>query len=144
MTAAHALDSLVEEMLPTATEIAVTVRDRDADGVAAALAPILDAGDLDRTAALIIALAALVPDDQPYGELLAWTLQDQLPYGQLVVDAVEKYCGACRQVRHRREFHTDASRRDGLTWACKVCVADRHQRRRAREEQERGRREAAA
>ncbi len=148
MTAAHALDSLVEEMLPTATEIAVTVRDRDADGVAAALAPVLDAGDRDRTAALIIALAVMVPDDVSFGDLVAWTHgQDQIPYGELALDAVEKYCGACGQVRHRREFHTDASRRDGLTWACKVCVADRHQRRQARkgrEQQERGRREAAA
>lgn len=147
MTAAHALDGLVEEMLPAATEIAVCVRDRDADGVAAALGPVLDAGDRDRTAALVIALAVMVPDDLTFGDLVAWTHQDQLPYGQLALDAVEKYCGACGQVRHRREFHTDASRRDGLTWACKVCVADRHQRRQARKqrvEEERGRREAVA
>lgn len=148
MTAPHALDTLIEDMLPAATEIAVCVRDRDAAGVAAALAPVLDAGDRDRIAALIIALAVMVPDDVSFGDLVAWTHgQDQIPYGQLALDGAEKYCGACRQVRHRREFHTDASRRDGLTWACKVCVADRHQRRQARKqrvEEERGRREAVA
>lgn len=145
MTAPHALDGLIEEMLPAATELTVCVRDRDADGVRAVLGPVLDTGDRDRTAALVIALAVMVPDDVTFGDLVAWTHdQDQIPYGQLALDPVEKYCGSCRQVRHRREFHTDASRRDGLTWACKVCVAERHQRRRAREEQERGRREAAA
>lgn len=151
MTAAHELDGLVQEMLPVAAEIAINVKDRDADAVRAALEPVLES-DRDRVSALIIALAALVPDDQPYAELLAWTCQDQIPYGQLALDAVEKYCGACGQVRHRREFHADASRRDGLTWACKVCVADRHQRRQARKqraeeqraEEERGRREAVA
>lgn len=142
MTAGHALDGLIEEMLPAAAEITMCVKDRDADGVRAALAPVLDSGR-ERTAALIVALAALVPDDQSYGELLAWTWQDQLPLGQLVLDAVEKFCGACGQVRHRRGFHADASRRDGLAWSCKVCVADRHQRRRLREQGE-GRREAVA
>lgn len=131
MTAPHPLDGLIEEMLPTAAEVAINVRDRDTAGVHAALRPVLD-GDRNRIAALVIALAALVPDDQPYADLLAWTHQDQLPYGQLALDAVEKYCGACRQVRHRREFHADASRRDGLAWSCKRCVSDRGQRRRGR------------
>jgi hypothetical protein len=144
MTAAHELDGLVEEMLPAATEIAVCVRDRDADGVRDALGPLLDAGDRDRVAALIIALAVMVPDDATFGELVAWTHQDQLPYGELIIGPGEKWCGSCRQVRSRRtDFHKDASRRDGLYARCKVCVSgERQQQRKARSE--RGRREAAA
>jgi hypothetical protein len=148
MTAAHALDGLVEEMLSTAGQIAICVKDRDADGVRDALTPVLDAGDRDRIAALIIALAALVPDDQTYSELLAWTRQDQLPYGELVVDPLEKWCPSCRQVRSRLvDFHVDRSRRDGLYARCRHCVADEYQERKARaerEQQERDRREAVA
>lgn len=134
MTAAHALDGLVEEMLPAATDIAVCVRDRDTAGVHAALAPVLDTGDRDRTAALIIALAVMVPDDVSFGDLVAWTHgQDQLPLGQLALDPVEKWCPSCHQVRSRRSgFHRDASRRDGLYARCKVCVAGEHQARRQR------------
>ncbi len=147
MTAAHALDGLVEEMLPTATEIAVTVRDRDADGVRAALAPVLDAGDRDRTAALVIALAVMIPDDITFGDLVAWTHQDQLPYGEFALDGSEKYCRGCGQVKHRRCFSIDRSRKDGLFLRCKACVAEEHLERKARrerEQQERGRREAVA
>ena len=136
MTGPHPMDGLIDDMLPTATEIAVCVRDRDTAGVHAALGPVLDAGDRDQVAALIIALAVMVPDDVTFGDLVAWTHQQQLPYGELVLDPVEKYCGACRQVRHRREFHADASRKDGLAWSCKRCVADRHQRRKGRADRE--------
>lgn len=148
MSAPHTLDALIEDMLPAATEIAVCVRDRDAAGVAAALAPVLDAGDRDRTAALIIALAVMVPDDVRFADLIAWTYQDQLPYGELVIGPGEKWCGSCRQVRSRRtDFNVDRSRKDGLYARCKVCLADEYQERKARaerEQQERGRREAAA
>ena len=147
MTAAHELDGLIEEALPTAGQIAICVQDRDTEGVRNVLAPVLDAGDRDRIAALIIALGALVPDDQPYSELLAWTCQDQLPLGRLVIDPLEKWCGSCSQVRSRLvDFHKDASRKDGLYARCKVCVSEEHQARQARKQagQGRGRREAAA
>lgn len=148
MTVAHALDGLVEEMLPAATEIAVCVRDRDADGVRAALVPVLDAGDRDRTAALIIALAVMVPDDATFGDLVAWTHQEQIPYGELVIGPGEKWCGSCRQVRSRRtDFNVDRSRKDGLYARCRVCLSGEYQERKARaerEQQERGRREAVA
>src|SRR5690606_9683777 len=85
MTGPHPLDGLIDDMLPTATEIAVCVRDRDTAGVHAALGPVLDAGDRDQVAALIIALAVMVPDDVTFGDLVAWTYQDQLPYGELVI-----------------------------------------------------------
>lgn len=147
MSPAHELDGLIEEALPTAGQIAICVKDRDTEGVRNALAPVLDAGDRDRIAALIIALGALVPDDQPYGQLLAWTCQDQLPLGQLVVDPLEKWCPSCSQVRSRLvDFHVDRSRKDGLYARCKVCVAGEHLARQARKQagQGRGRREAAA
>jgi hypothetical protein len=130
MTAAHALDALIEEMLPAATELAVTVRDRDTEAVHRILAPVLDAADRDRTAALLIALAVMVPDDATFGDLVAWTHdQDQLPLGQLVIDAAEKWCPDCRQVRATRDFHTDRSRNDGLKYRCRFCCNDANRRR---------------
>lgn len=147
MTAPHELDGLIEEALPTAGQIAICVKDRDADGVRDALAPVLDAGDRDRTAALIIALAVMVPDDATFGELVAWTHQDQLPYGELVIDGAEKKCGSCKQIKHRHHFVIDRSRRDGLFPRCTVCTSEEYQQRKAHREQAgqgRGRREAAA
>lgn len=133
MTAAHELDNLVEEMLPAATELAVCVRDRDIAGVHAVLGPLLDVGDRTRIGALVVALAALVPDDIPFGQLLAWTHnQDQLPLGELVLDGAEKYCRGCDQVRPRRAFYVDRSRHDGFTSRCKFCVTERNEQRRAR------------
>lgn len=144
MTAAHPLDELIEEALPAATEIAVCVRDRDAAGVHAALAPVLDAGDRDRIAALVIGLAVMVPDDATFGDLVAWTHQDQLPLGELALDGAEKYCRGCHQVKHRRNFSIDRSRKDGLFLRCKACVAQEHLDRKARKEQERDQRRAVA
>lgn len=142
MTAPHALDGLIDAMLPTATELAVTVRDRDADAVHAVLGPVLDTGDRDQVAALIIALAVMIPDDVTFGDLVAWTHQDQLPYGEFALDGSEKYCRGCGQVKHRRCFSIDRSRKDGLFLRCKACVAEEHLERKAR--RERGRREAVA
>lgn len=127
---------LIEEMLPTALEVAVTVRDRDIPSVHAALAPVLFGGDTDRIAALIVALAVLVPDDIPVSELVSWTHgQEQLPFGQMVLAAGEKWCGSCQQVRARRDFHKDRSRKDGLYSRCKVCLSEAYQERKKRERQ---------
>ncbi|MFF5261310.1 hypothetical protein ACFY4C_20400 [Actinomadura viridis] len=122
---AHPLDALIDDALPSATELAVSVRDRDAAAVTAVLGPLLDTGDRDRIAALIIALAVLVPDDARISELIAWTHgQDQLPYGQLVVAPGEKWCGGCQQVRSVRDFGVDRSKRDGRRSRCKHCRAE--------------------
>ncbi|GAA3958267.1 hypothetical protein GCM10023085_45890 [Actinomadura viridis] len=122
---AHPLDALIDDALPSATQLAVTVRDRDASAVAAVLGPLLDAGHRDRIAALIIALAVLVPDDATFSELIAWTHgQDQLPYGQLVIAPGEKWCAGCQQVRSVRDFGVDRSKRDGLRSRCKHCRAE--------------------
>ena len=137
MSPAHALDALIEQMLPAATDLAVCVRDRDTEGVHRILAPVLDAGDRDRTAALLIALAVMIPDDANLGDLVAWTHlnepdqdqdQEQLPLGELVVDAAEKYCPSCRQVRATRDFHRDKSRNDGLKYRCRFCCNDANRR----------------
>ena len=122
----------VEEMLPTALEVVVCVHDRDVRGTHAALAPVLFSGDTDRIAGLVIALAALVPDDVPVRDLVSWTHgQDQLPFGQLVLAAGEKWCGSCQQVRARRDFHRDRSRKDGLYARCKVCVSEEYRDRKS-------------
>lgn len=141
---AHALDALIDEMLPAATELAVCVRDRDTTAVHTVLGEVLDSGDRNRIAALVIALAVMVPDDVSFGDLVAWTHgQDQLPLGQLALDPVEKWCSSCQQVRSRRtDFHVDRSRKDGLYARCKTCVAEEYQQRKGRGEP--GQREAAA
>lgn len=139
MTAAHALDPLIEQMLPAATDLAVCVRDRDTEGVHRILAPVLDASDRDQTAALLIALAVMVPDDATFGDLVAWTHidepdqdQEQIPFGELVTDPGEKYCRGCKQTRPFRQFYVDRSRHDGHTSRCKFCVAARVERNEAR------------
>lgn len=129
MTADHPLDALVEEMLPAATELAVCVRDRDAEAVHAVLGPVLAAGDRARTAALMIALAVMIPDDASFGDLIAWTHQDQLPYGQLVVGPGEKWCGGCAQVLPVGAFQQDTSRPDGLKYRCRLCFNEQERKR---------------
>ncbi|REF00266.1 hypothetical protein [Thermomonospora umbrina] len=55
---------------------------------------------------------------------------EQLPYGELVLDENEKFCSGCGQVRSRRDdFHQDRSKRDGLKSACKYCHKDRREQR---------------
>lgn len=119
----HPLDALVDDALPLATEIAVSVRDRDASAVHAALTPLLAARDPERIAALIIALAVMVPDDATFSELIAWTHQDQLPYGELVVAPGEKWCSGCQQVLSVRDFAVDKSKKDGRRFRCNRCRA---------------------
>jgi transcriptional regulator with XRE-family HTH domain len=85
---------------------------------------------LDALGMRVVALPADEPIpvfDVPAGE--------QIPFGQLTVGDGEKWCGCCRQVRSRRDFHTDRSRRDGLTWRCRFCAADLYQRRKTRGQQ---------
>lgn len=127
---AHELDALVDEMLPTATELAVTVRDRDVEAVHRVLGPVLDAGDRNRTAALVVALAVMIPDDTAFGDLIAWTHdQDQLPLGQLVIGPGERWCGSCQRILSVRDFQRDLSRRDGLKYVCRSCVSESGRRR---------------
>lgn len=60
---------LIGPGITRATSLVTVVRDEGADSVAR----ILDPCDRDQLTAVIVALAAMVPDDVPLQELLAWT-----------------------------------------------------------------------
>lgn len=64
------LADLAESMVPVAADLTCRVRDADAEGIAR----LAEANGWDiPTAALLVVLAAMVPDDAPVGDLLAWT-----------------------------------------------------------------------
>lgn len=67
-------DRLIGPALERATALVTIVRDEGADSVAR----VLDRCDRDALAAIIVALAAMVPDDVPRHRLLAWTDQVQV------------------------------------------------------------------
>lgn len=130
MTASHALDDLLEEMLPTALELSVVVRDRDTEAVAAVLGPLLEQDDRGRLAALIIDLAVMVPDDIPYADLLAWTHGPHVPddvYAQIVdfnPRPGRKHCIGCGDWKRLEDFHKDSSKTGGRKTRCRACAAE--------------------
>lgn len=54
---------------------------------------------------------------------------EQIPFGELIVGAGEKFCPSCGQARAVRDFHADKSRRDGLKYRCRFCCNDADRRR---------------
>ena len=68
----EAPDELAERMVPKATELACLVREQDADGIGQFLAGIPE----KEIPALLVVLAAMVPVDEPVGDLLAWVTWD--------------------------------------------------------------------
>lgn len=64
---------LVGPALERATALVTIVRDEGADGVAR----VLDNCDRDALSAIIVVLAAMVPDDVPRDRLLAWVTHPQ-------------------------------------------------------------------
>lgn len=71
---------------------------------------------------------AVVPLEQPVDVVAG----EQLPFGELVLDRSEKFCGGCQQARHRSDFHSDRSRGDGLSPRCRWCVSEKRQQQRKR------------
>ena len=63
---------LAARMVPVATELACLVREQDADGIGRFLAGVRE-GEVP---ALLVVLAAMVPVDEPVGDLLAWVTWD--------------------------------------------------------------------
>ena len=60
-------------MIPVACDLACLVRDGDLTGLAERLDSVADSGDgLQRFYALAVVMAAMIPDDRPVGDLLAW------------------------------------------------------------------------
>lgn len=117
-------DDLLREMLPVATALVCAVRDRDREDVAEALAPLQ--GDWLRTQAVIVALSALVPEDQSIDDLAAWS------HSLRPMDAARfggKPCSVCQVPQAPERFDKDASHTDGLTSACKDCRGDQRKKR---------------
>lgn len=63
------LDALAHVMLPVAADLACRVRDGDAAGIEQAIGQM----DIVHLRALAVVLAAMVPDDRPLDDLIAWT-----------------------------------------------------------------------
>lgn len=109
-------DDLLKEMLPTATALVCAVRDRDRGDVAEALAAL--EGDWLSTSAVIVALAALVPEDRSIDDLAAWS-HTLRPADAAVFGG--KRCSVCQRLQARDRFHKDSGNPDGLVSACKDC-----------------------
>src|SRR5687768_16868047 len=125
MTAGHPLDELIDAQLPAAMQLAISVHDRDAEGVTDVLEPLLDATDRDWLGAFMVALASLADPDRSVDDALAWShdepMGEQLPLGELVIGEGEKYCPDCAQVLPLEDFHVDNSRKDGRHRTCRQC-----------------------
>lgn len=133
---------LAERMIPLACDLACKVRDGDAEGIARLAAE----HEWDTpTAALLVVLAAMVPDDGPVGDLLAWTeglevslawQQEPLPLpasGRPVTEPCGTYAAYRRHERHGEPIDP---------W-CNAAYLDHH-RRSARESMARHRARKAA
>lgn len=64
---------LAERMVPVAAALACAVRDEDAHAIAGMIAGLSG----QETAGLLVVLAAMVPVDQPVGDLLDWISWDE-------------------------------------------------------------------
>lgn len=122
MSRPHPLDTLAEEMAPTARQIITAVENRDPAAIAAILEPLFTLGDAIRIKALVVDLAemASTPADDPSEQV-----GDQLPYGDLSASDGEKRCTGCNRMLAYAAFHVDRSRKDGLTYRCKQCRKER-------------------
>lgn len=74
MTLSITGDPLTDVVLPPAMRLVWAVREQNPNAVRAAIDDAVTAGGDDGLHALIVVLAALVPDDQAPSSLLAWRL----------------------------------------------------------------------
>lgn len=121
-------DDLLKEMLPVATALVCAVRDRERDDIAEAIAPL--ERDWLRTKALVIALAAMVPDDRTFAELVLWThgpaVSDE-QYKQVTDFSPRpgmKFCKGCQEWWRLAEFQKLTSAKDGRRSQCRACRAE--------------------
>ena len=147
MTPAKRAD-LAESMVPVACDLTCRVRDADAEGIAR----LAEARGWDtETAALLIVLAAMVPDDVPVGDLLAWTdgletvlalRQEPLPLampGRPVTELCGTYAAYRRHERNGEpadrecqraygEYHRKQSRESAARTRARAAAGDGQQR----------------
>lgn len=107
-------DALATGILPVATDLVCQVHDWDA----AEIRKTLTGYGEDGLRALCVVLAAMVPDDQPLDELIAWTHEEP-----------RKPCSRCRRVKPIGHFPRNRSRPDGRNLWCRDCLSE--QRRKA-------------
>jgi hypothetical protein len=120
-------DDLLERMLPVAAQVVGSVRTRDTDHFQTLVSPL----DRDQLLALLIDVAAMVPDDQTVAELVLWThgpdVSDE-QYQQLTAFQVRpgmKHCSWCREWWRLEEFQRSSSTKDGRRSQCRACRAER-------------------
>ena len=129
------LDDITERMLPVATDLVCQVHDHqrgDAHDLLAGLRVV-------ELRALAVVLAALVPADQPFADLVAWThgpLVDPSTYATLAAFDPHpgmKLCLGCQEWRRKEEYNRSANSPDGLKPRCKACMAEARRERSAGE-----------
>lgn len=107
----EAMDVLAMDMVPVASRFVVTVHDRDADVIERAVRRLTG----QQKDALLVVLAAMVPDGVGVRDLLAWV--DDPDW------ANNKQCFRCGEIKPRTEFTTDRSKPDGKRGECRHCGA---------------------
>lgn len=123
---AHPLDGYLNGMREPAARLVGAVRARDAEMVAELLEP------LDRTGlnALLIFVAALVPDEGSIEELVEWSHGPHVPDDQLALsiaadlNATPKRCSRCGREGQEEDFARDASKADGRKTQCRACTSE--------------------
>lgn len=102
MTAASLTgDPLTDGVIDRASHIVWAVRERDAAAIAETIAAVQDEAGVRGVHALLLVLAAMVPDDTPPAPLLAW-LVDPDEYRRLRARGVSSITAGAR-VRMRAE-----------------------------------------
>lgn len=99
-------DAIANGVLPTAMDLVCQVHDWNA----AEIKQILDGFGENGLRALCVVLAAMVPDDEPIDDLIAWTHEEPL-----------KPCSRCRQVKPIGQFPRNRTQRSGRHSWCKGC-----------------------
>ncbi|WP_141575940.1 hypothetical protein [Actinomadura sp. WMMA1423] len=110
--------------LPAATDIICLVRDLDPDGVKDWCARNRITGQAAQE--LIVLLAAMVPDDRPISELLAWTWTAPAPRGACVVP-MRRRCSCCGQELSLARFYRDRSKPLERSYKCIDCMRTRRE-----------------
>ncbi len=120
-------DRLLDELLPVAAQLVGAVRNRDADHFQELTAPL----GRTRLLALLIDVAAMVPDDKTVAELVLWShgpvVSDE-EYQQLTAFSVRpgmKFCRWCQEWWRVEEFSKMASAKDGRRSQCRACRTER-------------------
>jgi hypothetical protein len=104
-------EAMVVQMLPTATDLVIQVRDREQKNIAELLEPM----GVQELRTLAVLLAAMVPAHANILDLVAWVNDPS--------HLTPKKCGHCGRWKPSMEFTVDRGRPDGRRTSCKACDA---------------------